>query len=260
MIAVTGLPISQAQETPTKKISESNNPEAKIDPVVAPEKTDNPLQKLRKINDTTFQLGEITINKKDRSIKFDAEAEIITELIEYVLVTNQGKVHEALFITKARPIHLNIAFKLLGYKENKSLFREFVNNFPTDKYQTATEEEKAKSLFITEVSWIDDKTKKMVTYNLNDLIFNVRTKKTMDKNAAWSYGGSFMHQGNYVAEFNNDLIAIYTDRGAVANYAGEGREDDTLWHPVSDKMPARGTKVTLKITPNFPVDGKTTEK
>jgi len=55
---------------------------------------------------------------------------------------------------------------------------------------------------------------------------------------------------------NNDLIAILTDRGAVANYASEGREDDTLWFPITEKMPVKGTKVTITITPDFPADKK----
>ncbi len=255
LVITTGLPMSQAQET------------AVVDEVqIAPTAEVNPMRQIKKINDTTYQLGEITINKKDRTIKLDAETEITAELVEYVLVTAEGKIHEALFITKARPIHLNIAFKLLGYKENKSLFREFVKNMPTNNYQTATDEEKLKSLFSINVSWVDEETKETMSHNLNDLIINEQTKRTMDK-STWSYGGSFMYQGKYVAEMNHDLIAIFTDRGAVANYAGSGREDDTLWHPVTEKMPARGTKVTLTITPDFPADaakkeveGQTEEK
>lgn len=213
-----------------------------------------PAAKLQKINDTTYKLGKITINTKQRTINFDATTEITESLVEYAIVNPEGKVHETLFITDVRPINLNIAFKLLGFKENKSLYRQFVDDLPTENYQEATEEEKKQSYFTTTVKWTDEKTKEQLRYNINELIQNAQTESSLAKsqtNAKWSYGGSFMHQGKFVAELNHDLIAIFTDRGAVANFAGKGREDDTLWHPVTEKMPAFGTKVTIIIKPEF---------
>ncbi|MGJ8656899.1 MAG: YdjY domain-containing protein [Akkermansiaceae bacterium] len=214
-----------------------------------------PAPKLQKINETTYKLGKITIDTKKRTISFDAATEITDTLVEYALVNPEGKVHETLFITDVRPINLNIAFKLLGFKENKSLYRQFVNDIPTEAFQEATDEEKTQSYFTTTIHWTDEKTKKTHSLNINELIQNAQTEKTLasvKEGAKWSYGGSFMHNGKFAAELNRDLIAIFTDRGAVANFAGEGREDDTLWHPVTEKMPAFGTKVTIVITPEFP--------
>jgi hypothetical protein len=250
-----GLTVLHAQESAaTNKVLNKNSTAEAAD---GPESKTDPLSQLKKINETTYQLGEVTIDKKKRTISFEAEAEITNEIIEYAIVTPAGKIHESLFITNARPIHFNIAFKLLGYKENKSLYKVFVNNFPTVKNQAATDEEKTKSFFTTNISWTDKETKKTHSYNINELIMNVQTEKTMANNKAkWSYGGSFIHHGKFVAEMNNDLIAILTDRGAVANYASEGREDDTLWFPITEKMPVKGTKVTITITPDFPADKK----
>ena len=252
-----GMPVLHAQDpTATEKVTNKDGI-AEAGPADGPTADPDPLSQLKKINATTYQLGEVTIDKKKRTISFEAEAEITKEIVEYAIVTPAGKIHEALFITNARPIHFNIAFKLLGYKENKSLYKVFVDNFPTEKYQAATDEEKTKSFFTTTISWTDKKTKKTHSHNINDLIKNSQTEQTLtlDK-AKWSYGGSFVHHGKFVAEMNNDLIAIFTDRGAVANYAGKGREDDTLWLPVTEKMPVQGTKVTITITPDFPANKK----
>jgi len=174
---------------------------------------------LIKIDATRYSLGNITIDKKKRTISFDATTEITENLIEYVLVNPEGKIHESLFVTKASPTNLNIAFKLLGYQENKSLFREFVNDLPTEFFQEAS----------------DESTKSL---------------------AKWSYGGSFIHKGQFIAELNRDIIAVFTDRSAIANYTGKGREDDTLWFPLTKKVPAFGSKVKLTITPEFPVKKK----
>ncbi|MFT5906014.1 MAG: hypothetical protein ACI9E1_001619 [Cryomorphaceae bacterium] len=253
LMIFAGIPVLHAQDpTVTKK---DRNDEAGPNAGLTAEA--DPLSKLKRINESTYQLGEVIIDKKKRTISFEAEAEITKDIIEYAIVTPAGKVHESLFITNARPIHFNIAFKLLGYKENKSLFKVFVNNFPTEKYQTTTDAAKAKSFFTTTISWTDKETKKTHSHNINELIKNAQTEKTMaSSKAKWSYGGSFMHHGKFAAEINNDLIAIFTDRGAVANYTGEGREDDTLWFPITEKMPVKGTKVTITITPNFPADKK----
>ncbi|MEZ7955746.1 MAG: YdjY domain-containing protein [Rubritalea sp.] len=252
-----GLPVLHAQEPAATNKTSNKIGAVEANPADGPEADADQLSELKKINATTYQLGEFTIDKKQRTISFEAETEITKEIIEYAIVTPAGKIHESLFITNARPIHFNIAFKLLGYKENKSLYKVFVNNFPTNKNQPATDEEKTKSFFTTTISWTDKETKKTHHHNINELIMNVQTEKTMASNKAkWSYGGSFIHQGKFVAEMNNDLIAIFTDRGAVANYAGDGREDDTLWFPITEKMPVKGTKVTITITPDFPADKK----
>lgn len=248
------MPVLHAQENASdEKVADSEN-----------KAEESPLPKIKKINETTYQIGEVLIDRKNRTISFEAEAEITeagqleqVNSVEYVVVTNMGKIHEALFVTTARPLHVNIAFKLLGYRENKSLFREFAGNFPTEKYQTTSDEDKARSYFTTTVSWKDPKTDKTQTHNLNDLLISEETKKTFaEDKVKWSYGGSFVHQGKFVAEIQNDIIAILTDRGAVANYMGKNGEQGMIWLPVTEKLPSQGTKVTITITPDFPADIK----
>ena len=227
-----------------------------------PAKPSDALSKIKKINDSQYQLDKVIIDKMKRTISFEAEAEIVnakdlTEVnsVEYVVVTPQGKTHETLFVTEARPLHLNIAFKLLGYKENKSLFRVFKGNFPTKEYQKTSDADKAKSYFTTTISWKDSKTGKTQSQDLNDLLITAYTKKSFrEEGVKWSYGGSFLHQGKFAAEINNDLISILTDRGAVANYVGKNGEDGDIWLPVTEKLPAKGTKVTITISPSFPQD------
>ena len=212
-----------------------------------------------KINATTYTLGEITIDTKKRNISFDATTEITENLIEYVLVNPEGKTHESLFITNASPTNLNIAFKLLGFQENKSLFRKFVNDLPTETFQEASDEQKAESYFKIDVNWLDPKSNKTISHNINELIINEQTKETIgtaESTAKWSYGGSFIHKGQFIAELNRDIIAVFTDRSVVANYTGKGRDDDTLWFPLTKKVPTSGTKVKLTITPEFPIKKK----
>lgn len=253
----TALTLSlTAQEPSADESSDKENSNKSLTPSKpAPDKKPD----LKKINETTYQLGKITIDKKKRNISFPATIEITENLIEYLLVNPQGKVHESLFITDASPTNLNIAFKLLGFQENKSLFRAFVNGMPTDKFEENDEEKTAKSYFKIDVNWTDPESKKLVSHNINTLLINEQTKSplgTAKDVGKWTYGGSFISEGQFVAELNRDIIAVFTDRGAVANYAGTGRDDDTLWFPVTKELPSFGTKVTLVITPEFPAKKK----
>jgi len=163
--------------------------------------------KFIKVNATTYRLGVIEIDTKKRSISFDATTEITENLIEYILVNPEGKIHESLFVTNASPTNLNIAFKLLGFQENKSLFREFVNDLPTETFQEASDEQKAESYFKIDVSWLDPKSNKPISHNINELIINEQTKETIgtaESTAKWSYGGSFIHKGQFIAELNRE--------------------------------------------------------
>jgi len=241
----------------TLTAQENNTAEIENDDITD---TKNAISKIIKINEFEYKIGEILINKKTRTISFEAEAEITeseqlleVDHLEYILVNEQGKVHEALFVTDVRPIHLNIAFKLLGYKENKSIFRIFNGNFPTNEYHKTPEDLKAKSYFATNVSWTESDSKESVNYDLNDLLYNGTTKKTFkEENILWSYGGSFLHQGQFAADINSNLISILTDRSSIANFIGKNGEQGDLWLPITTKLPKKGTKVSIRITPSFP--------
>lgn len=210
---------------------------------------------IKKISDHIFSLGEIRINKKTREITFPATVEMAgspdTEsqaIVEYVLVNPEGKIHESLFLTDIKPSHLNVAFKLLGYKESKHLFRTVNKDFqPQKDYEKATPEQMKQSRFNMQIKWQNPKGEQ-VSHHIHHLVYNAATKKEMQP-GPWVYGGSFIHNGQFIADINKDLFAIFTDRGSIGNYAGKGREDDTLWFPNHKIMPPMGTKTTFSLTP-----------
>ena len=253
------LTVSMGYYFSSVALAEEPSPKVEISENTSPVPSSVKKPEFIKVNATTYRLGVIEIDTKKRSISFDATTEITENLIEYVLVNPEGKTHESLFITNASPTNLNIAFKLLGFQENKSLFRKFVNDLPTETFQEASDEQKAESYFKIDVSWLDPKSNKTISHNINELIINEQTKETIgtaESTAKWSYGGSFIHKGQFIAELNRDIIAVFTDRSVVANYTGKGRDDDTLWFPLTKKVPTSGTKVKLTITPEFPIKKK----
>ncbi|MFT5634073.1 MAG: hypothetical protein ACI9SQ_001800 [Rubritalea sp.] len=96
-----GLPVLHAQEPAATNKTSNKIGAVEANPADGPEADADQLSELKKINATTYQLGEFTIDKKQRTISFEAETEITKEIIEYAIVTPAGKIHESLFITNA---------------------------------------------------------------------------------------------------------------------------------------------------------------
>jgi hypothetical protein len=77
---------------------------------------------VRKIDEDQHIVGGITFRKSTREISFDAQVNQTGGLIEFLLVTEKGKIHESLFSCTISPTDLNLAFKLLGYPTSPELF------------------------------------------------------------------------------------------------------------------------------------------
>jgi len=244
--------LTGALATATALTLDAQDTNAEEKPAVEqPQKEKDPLDikaDIKQLNENEIQIGKLVLNKKTREITFDATVEQDEQLLEYLVVNQHGKVHEALFITELRPFHLNVGLKLLGYKESKELFRVFDKDWkPTDKFHKVDAATSKAAKFDLFCEWNEKGVKKSA--HVNQMIINATTMKPPEI-SPWVYGGSYLLEGLFKADSTGDMMAIFTDRGAVANFSGKGREDDTLWTPNPKRIPQRGTKVTLRIKPH----------
>ena len=81
--------------------------------LVIPEKFSN---RVKKIGADLYRVGDVTIDSKLQAAAFPAKVNQIIGLIEYALVTEQGKTHESFLSTKIKPGDLHVAILLLGVK------------------------------------------------------------------------------------------------------------------------------------------------
>ena len=91
------------------------------------------LPKINKLADGVYEMGSITIHRKDNFISIPAVTNQISGLVEYGLVHENGKIHESLFRTTIRPqvFHtsllllkanrLNLFLKICGLKTQNQL-------------------------------------------------------------------------------------------------------------------------------------------
>lgn len=203
------------------------------------------------LGDGHYKIGLVTFDRATRQIHFPTELNMVEGLLEYAIVHESGKIHEALLHTKTKPLHINLALKLLRYKGSEELFQILDEDYrPTGKFPEVTEEAKTAARVELLLSWkTADGTPGKAT--LNELITNTVTSQPVTP-TPWVYGGSYLHEGSFAAESSGDIAAIFTSRGALFNYPGKDREDDTVWIPTPKRTPPVGTKVTVTIKPLTP--------
>jgi len=202
-----------------------------------PEEPTNKLPPLEKIGEGKFRLGDILVNKIERSISFPAQVNMDRGLLEYLLVHNKGKTHESLLRTRVAPYNLQIAFMLLGFEGTEQrLAMQGAPDTPrgdrvsillsTATGQTAT-------LFPAE-SWLA-----------------IKTDETMTDVSGinWVFTGSYVDDGRFLAQETGSMAAIWHDPVALIDNASPGGESNRIWFVKQGAVPPVGTPVNVTIKP-----------
>ena len=198
---------------------------------------------ITKVDENIYNIGGVILNKTTREFSLKAEVEQAENVIEYVLTTKKGKIHETLFSTAIDPLHLNLCFKLLGYKKSLELFKIITpDELQKERFHQSDPETKKAARFNVFVSWID-KGKKH-NYHVNNLIQNSLTNKPALVQP-YVYCGSFLTEGRFQARLEGNHIAVYTNQGAIGNFSNKGHDNDTIWLPNTKLIPPMGMTVTL---------------
>ncbi len=202
---------------------------------------------VKKLDDTRYQVGGVTFDEKTREIRFPAKVNMAEGLLEYLIVHQNGKTHEALLATEISATDLNLAFTLLRYPPSRELYAiEKEPGVISDKFPDVPAEIKAAARVTIEVEWTDNG--KVRRNSINEWVQH-DVKATSMPAGPWVYGGSDFSEGKFVAELTGDIAAIFLARSALLGYPGEDREDDTVWTSFPKRVPPAGTPVTVIIAP-----------
>jgi hypothetical protein len=204
---------------------------------------------LQQLDADRFKIGDIEFNKQTRSIRFPATLNQREGLLEYVLVHDKGKIHESLLRTAINATHLNLAIKLLGYKNSPELFPLREEGHPTGLFPAVAAKTKAAARVEIRMLWQADATEHSAT--VNELIVNTKNDKPMPA-GPWVYGGSAVHEGRFIAEMTGDIVAILTNEVALFNYPGSSNQEGANygdWFVITKLVPPLGTPVTVEIRP-----------
>ncbi len=202
-----------------------------------------------KLDERRYQIGEVILDQKNREIRFPAKVNMAEGLIEYVVILQKGKTHEALLITSLVPTDLNLAFTLLRYAPSPELFSQInETGHPTGIYPEVSASVKAAARITMEAEWSDNGTTRRVPINewLRDT-----AKDAALAPGPWLYTGSSLAEGKFIPDLTGDIAAIMGDSNAMINYPGTDNEQGVFWHAFPKRVPPVGTHVTVIITPHF---------
>ena len=197
-------------------------------------------------------LGDIQFDVTARTIHFPATVNMTEGAIEFALVGTQGKIHEAVFATDIRPLHLRTVLSLLNFEPSPALV------------EGASDDDKAKAkpaLVEIDVTWPDPaqpngKAKKRVPLRECIVVMEFERISEFDEKVhlkplpkgPWTYTGSRVDDAGFEAERELDFIAVQRRLSALFNLPHPNTDQDDLWQANPKALPAKETPVTIEIT------------
>lgn len=160
-----------------------------------------------------LQIGSVRLNKRKRTISFQAKVAERERALEYALVHETGKAHEALLSTTAAVQDVHVAALLI----------DAVGQSPQ-----------------IELSWRKHGGDAKVP--LHEMI----RMKDGSLGGMWRYNGSVFIHGGFAASREGSLVALMNDPSALVNHpsAGALMKDDVFFAQTA-KLPPDGVQVTV---------------
>lgn len=193
---------------------------------------------LKKTSPGIFELKGVELNNGKRTVTFPAVVNMNSNVVEYVVVCDDGKTHESLLRTSVQPRDIHVAMLLIGAKGAPPPSPEEMQKAPKlkgDRVQVWVE-------------WSNGGAHHRV--RAEDLVRNEQTGKSMGHNH-WIYNGSWTYEKTFIAEVERSILAIFTDRDALANCADPQSANDEIWFAHTKNIPKEGTpvRVTFELLP-----------
>lgn len=201
---------------------------------------------IREVSPGVLQVGGVKLEKAARRVSFPAKLNMTDGPLEYLLVTGQGKLHESVLKADLEPHHLQVAMLLLGAKGMEAAP---LTNAPSGGPITQAQGERNPPLpgepVLIEVTWTQ--AGKPQRRRIEELVFNKRAKGPMAR-GPFTFTGSRIWQGKFVAQTEGSLIALITDPDAVFNNPRPNRDADEAWVVRPQDVPPLDTVVEVSIT------------
>lgn len=205
---------------------------------------------LRVLGPGLFAVGEVKLDKRNRTVSFPAVLNLPEGPVEYLLVTNYGKVHESVLRTEAVPYHIHTAMLLLDVASAGSI-QISVSGGQAETTAPHTISDPASEIIpgdpvAIEVSWVADGA--MTTRRAEELVLNLKDSAVMAQ-GNWVYNGSQILGTRFVAQVEGSVVSLITDRHALANNMGPGRDNDDIWAVNKNELPPAEARleVTLRL-------------
>ena len=198
--------------------------------------TDAALIKPQKINDNTFQLGNVVFDTNTREVTVPGEINIVgaDTIIEFFACGKLGKTHESILILDAEPLHIYMALGVLDFEPGMNLRVEGDPRPPTG------------SPVEIWVEW--NRGDEVILRRARELVWNAFMERPMQE-TPWIFNGGRRINNQFTPQLFHNIIAIYRDPDSLFNHPLPTGTDDRTYRVNTDVIPPKGTKVKLIIRP-----------
>ncbi len=197
------------------------------------------LQEMLKVTPTgsnTYRLGLVVFDKAQRTLSIPGRVRMRKDVVEYALVTEQGKGYESLLTTEAKPFDIQVACLLLGQAQVP-----LTGDFNQDSVVPET------NAVAVEVAWKTNGAS--VRFPLAELVCVTSGRPDPSapamKVTQWLYNGSFIDRAGFAAQREGSIISLIRDPVALVNNPGADRDNDDIHFPNTRLLPADGTEVQV---------------
>ena len=202
-----------------------------------------------------FKVGTVRLDKNTSTVTFPAKVQMDDGLLEYLLVTPQGPVHESLFVSDAAPQDVHMAMLLLGAKGMaQKLDRKEPARIDAE-YLAKAPKLTGDRIFLS-VKWTDKGGKEQITPPERWIVRKAFAPKKPAQiitaaDGPWLYTGSYFYENRFIAQADGTFAAMVTFPGALINNPRTGSNDDHVWFVKTEAVPPAGTPVefTIKLEP-----------
>ena len=190
------------------------------------------------LGDGKFDFGGVLIDQKQQTLSFDAVCNQTSGLVEYALVHQSGKIHESLFRTETPPRWIHACLLLLKAKPLGAgfLFQKFSSDQMTEMM--------LKNQVNARISWEGNESN--ISREIFELVFNQLSERTLGARP-FVFTGSRTIKGNYMAEVDGSIVAIYHDGNAIINSLDPESVSDDSWVVFHERMPPLDKRVRFYI-------------
>jgi arylsulfatase A len=181
-----------------------------------------------------IRIGGVELDRKSLTVTIPATVNQLEGAVEYFLVHQDGKVHETVFSTHAKPQDIHVACLLAGWRQ----------------------EEEPAELDI-HVTWETNGPAR--SHRAEELVALAR-KHPQERDGShlghgpWEYLGSRMDAAGFAAAREGSIIALISDPTALVGNPRPGRLDDALHAPNRDLLPAMGHPVRITLSKAPPAE------
>lgn len=208
---------------------------------------------LTQISRDIFQLGSVRLDKNRKTVQFPAQLNMKEGVVEYLLVNSRGKSYESLLRTDTEPYYIQLAMLLIGAKgapQTPALLNTPSQPFHVNRPPGATNLPPRLAILgdpvTIELAWQGPDGRKQL--RAEDCMINLATKTNVSR-GPWTYNGSRVVDGIFVAQREGSVVAMIDDIDAMINNPRPGSDDDQIWEINSNAVPPTNTtvEVTFKL-------------